>query len=166
MRSQKIGRVTLLKYVLISVGILITTLAILPLINGQDTDVPITLSRILRAIVNEFLENTGYIFTQILIMSVGVWFLGGLTGRLIIEKKRHIYFVGGMTFLALWILLLVGAMLTSGVMNSVKYGGKGFISAVIGWLIYGLIPFLIFGLVHGLAMGYILGNEIRNRGRA
>jgi hypothetical protein len=165
MTSVRIGRQTLFKYVLISVMGLIILLTISALIFGQGSDCPLTLKRILNTYVDLFFENIDFIFIQTAIQLVSIWVLGGCIGRLIIDNGKNIYLVGGLSFLILWIILFIGAMITTGVVNSTKYGWQGFTSAISGWLIYGLLPFMLFGMIHGIAMGYILGNEIRNKGK-
>ena len=164
MTSKTIGRKTILKYTAISVVTIFLILTVLALIFGQDTDVPLTLGRILETYKDEFLDNVDFVAIQTILTLVTIWYVGGLCGHLIIEKGKNKFVIGGLSILLLWISLLICSTLTAGVMNSIKYGGQGFESATMSWIIYGLIPFLCFGLVHGLIMGLPIGHEIKKSG--
>ena len=125
---------------------------------------PITLGRIFRMYWDEFADNVDFVAIQTILTLVTIWFVGGLSGHWIIEKSKNKFLIGGLSILILWVSLFVGSALTAGVINSVKYGGQGFTSAIESWTIYGLIPFLVFGLIHGLVIGFPLGHEIKKSG--
>jgi len=89
MTVKTIGRKTLLKYTANSVVIILILLTVTALIFGQDSDVPVTLRRILETYKNEFLENVDFIVIQTILTLVTIWFVGGLSGQLIIEKRKN-----------------------------------------------------------------------------
>lgn len=148
----------------ISVVAILLLLTITVLIFGLGTDKPITLGRIFRTYWDEFIDNVDFIAIQTILTLVTIWFVGGLSGHLIIEKSKNKFLIGGLSILILWVSLFVSSALTAGVINYVKYGGHGFTSALASWIIYGLIPFLVFGLLHGLVIGFPLGHEIKKSG--
>ena len=164
MTVNTIGRKTLLKYTAISVVTILFLLTVVVLIFGQGTDVPMTLGRVLGTYKDEFIKNVDFVAIQIILTLVTIWYVGGLCGQLIIKKGKNKFIIGGLSILTLWVSLFIGSALTAGVINSIKYAGLGFTSAIESWLIYGLIPFLFFGLVHGLIIGFPLGREIKKSG--
>ena len=164
MTTRTIGRKTLIKYTAISVVTILLLLTVAVLIFGQGTDEPITLRRIFKTYWDELVDNVDFVAIQTILTLVTIWFVGGLSGHLIIEKRKNKFLIGGLSILILWIGLFVGSALTAGAINSIKYGGHGFTSALVSWTIYGLIPFLVFGIIHGLVMGFPLGHEIKKSG--
>ena len=162
--AKTVGRKTLLKYTSISVVTILFCLTVVLLTFGQDTDVPLTLGRVLETYRNEFVENVDFVAIQTILTLVAIWYVGGLCGQLIIEKGKNKFIIGGLTFLLMWILLFITSAVTGGIMNSINYGLDGFTSAVLSWTVYGLIPFFVFGLIHGLTTGFFLGQEIKKRG--
>jgi hypothetical protein len=164
MTTRAIGRKTLIKHTAISVVTILLLLTITVLIFGRRTNETITVGRIFKTYWDEFVDNVDFVAIQTILTLVTIWFVGGLSGRLIIEKSKNKFLIGGLSILILWISLFVGSALTAGVMNSVKYGGHGFKSAFVSWMIYGLIPFFIFGIIHGLLIGFPLGHEIKKNG--
>ena len=163
--SKKIGRLTLLKYCLISVAVIL----IIPLVIGLAfqifTDEQMSIATFFDILLKDLDGNEIFILTQILVIMTGIWLIGGAAGRLIIDKESPSFWVGGLTFFLLWVILFTSSTLTSAIENTMTWGQKGFESAVMGWLIHGLFLFLIFGVVHGLAMGYLMGQEMKRKGR-
>ena len=164
MTTRTIGRKTLLKYTAISVVTILLLLTIAVLVFRQETDTSITLGRIFKTYWDELVDNVDFVAIQTILTLVTIWYVGGLSGQLIIEKTKNKFLIGGLSILILWVSLFVGSALTAGVINSIKYGGLGFTSALENWIIYGLIPFIVFGLIHGLVFGFPLGHEIKRRG--
>jgi hypothetical protein len=164
MTSKTIGRRTILKYTAISVATILILLTVLALIFAQDSDVPLTFGRIVETYKDEFHDNADFVVIQTIFTLMTIWFVGGLSGQLIIEKGKNKFMIGGLSIVLLWTSLFICSTLTAGIMNSIKYGGQGFESAAVSWMIYGLIPFLCFGLLHGLILGFPIGHEIKKRG--
>lgn len=164
MTVKTIGRKTLLKYTIISVVTILVVLTIVVLAFGQDTDVPLTLGRVLETYKNEFIENVDFVAIQITLTLGTIWFVGGLCGQLIVEKRKNKFIIGGLAILTLWISLFIGSTFTAVVIHSIKYAAHGSESVIVNWITFGLIPLLSLGLVHGLIVGYPLGHEIKRRG--
>lgn len=123
-----------------------------------------TLGRILETYRNEFVENVDFVAIQTTLTLVTIWYVGGLCGQFIIEKRKNKFIIGGLSILTLWISLFIGSTFTAVVIHSFKYAGHGTESVILNWIIYGLIPLLILGLIHGLIMGFPLGLEIKRSG--
>ncbi len=164
MTTKTVGRKTLLKYSAISVVTILALLTIAALVFRQETDETVTFGRILETYKKEFIENIDFVTIQIILTLVTIWYVGGLSGQLIIEKGKNKFLIGGLSIFTLWASVFVCSALTSGVMNSIQYAGLGFESAITSWIIYGLIPFLFLGLLHGLIAGFSLGHEIQKSG--
>ncbi len=165
MTAEKLGRISLLKYCMITALIIL----IAPLIVGltfqlflNDGSSALTFySNIFREITDNYL----LIFIQTLFFAAYVWVAGTVIGRSIILNGKSKYLVGGLSFFVLWLVLFAGTTLTDAIINSTRWGKSGFDSAIFGWLRYGLPLFFIYGTLHGLTMGYLLGNEVKNKGR-
>ena len=108
--------------------------------------------------------NEIFLLIQIIVVLIAIWFLGGISGQLIIDKEKSKFKVSVLTIFMLWILLFISSTLSTAIENTITWGTKGFGSTVTGWLIYGLFLFLILGITHGLTMGYFLGKEIERKG--
>ena len=164
MTVKSIGRLTLLKYCAISVLAILTLFILTFLIFGDPKVTTVTLERAVATLTNEFLDNSVFVVLQAIMILIEILIIGGLIGELIIKKGRNKFLIGGLTLLAMWLLLFLTSAVTSGLMNSIKYGRQGFESAFLSWTIYGLIPFFAFGIIHGLTTGFFLGREIKKRG--
>jgi hypothetical protein len=164
MTVKTIGQETLLKYTAISVVTILFLLTGAVLIFGQDTDVPLTLGRILKTYREQFVENIDFVAIQTILTLLTIWYVGGLCGQLIIEKRKNKFVIGGLAILTLWISLFIGSTFTAVVIHSIKYAGHGTKSIILNWIIYGLIPLMVLGLIHGLIVGFPLGLEIKRRG--
>ena len=109
--------------------------------------------------------NEIFLLIQLAVILLGIWFIGGISGQLIIDKGKSKFKVSVLTIFMLWILLFVSSTFSAAIENTMTWGIKGFGSAVSGWLIYGLFLFLILGIIHGLTMGYFMGREIYRKGQ-
>ncbi len=109
--------------------------------------------------------NEIFLLIQLVVILVGIWLIGGISGQLIIDKGKSKFKVSVLTIFILWILLFVTSTFSVAIENTMTWGVQGFGSAVSGLLIYGLFLFLILGIVNGLMMGYFMGREIYRKGQ-
>lgn len=164
MTVKTIGRKTLLKYAAISVATILLLFTVAALIFAEDTDLPITLEVILLTYGKEFVENIDFVAIQTILTLVTIWYIGGLCGQLIIQKRKNTFLIGTLSIVTLWISLFIGSTFTAVVINSVKYAAHGTESVILNWIVYSLIPLMVLGLIHGLITGYPLGREIKRSG--
>ena len=154
----------MLKYCFFSVAIVL----IIPIIIGLSyqlfTDEPKSVLTFYKNSFNDIAGNEIFISVQVIILLIGIWIFGGISGRLIINKEKSRFRVSVMTILLLWILIFISSTLSAAIENTITWGIEGFGSAIKGWLIYGLFPFLILGIIHGLTMGYFFGREVNRKG--
>jgi hypothetical protein len=163
--SKKIGRMILLKYCFFSVAIILVIPIFVGFFYQIYTNEPISFLTYFQNIFKDADGNEIFLLIQVIVTFTGIWFLGGISGQLIIDKQKSKFKVSVLTIFILWVLLFISSTLSSAIENTITWGTKGFESAVIGWLIYGLFPYLIFGIIHGLTMGYFMGREIRKKGQ-
>ena len=149
-----------MKYCLLSLAIILGLPILIALFYNTFTSESLSISSYYSNLTKGLLEDFGLLTVLVVLMTVCVWFVGGLTGKLIIEKDKPKFLVGSLTFFSLWILMFVCLTLLNAVKKSFTWGLSGFESVVSGWVIYGLFMFLIFGIIHGLTMGYFYGNEL------
>ena len=164
--SKKIGRIALLKYCLFSVAIVLAVPVVIGLIYGVFTDEPVSFLIFFENMFNDAVGDGIFLVLPVVVILMGIWFMGGISGRLIIDKEKSKFKVSILTFFVLWVLLFISLTLSDAIENSIIWGAKGFGSAVTGWLIYGLFLFLILGIIHGLTMGYFMGREIKRKGQS
>jgi hypothetical protein len=164
-QSKKIGRLKLMKYCLISLAIILGLPILIALFYNTFTSESLPISTYYSNMTKGLVEDYGLLAALIVLMSFCIWFIGGLTGKLIIEKNKSKFLVGFMTFFSLWMLMFICLTLLNAIKKSFTWGFLGFKSVVSGWVIYGLFMFLIFGIVHGLTMGYFYGNELKKKKR-
>ncbi len=163
--SKKIGRITLFKYCLFSVALVLVLTVVIGLFYQIFTDEPISIITFFKNIFGDVVGNEIFLLIPLGAILTGIWIMGGLTGQLIIDRHKSKFMVSVLTFFMLWVLLFISLTLSNAIENSITWGAKGFSSAVTGWLIYGLILYLIIGLIHGLTMGYFMGREIKRKGQ-
>lgn len=149
-----------MKYCLLSLVIVLGLPILIALFYNTFTSESLSIATYYSNLTKGLLEDFGLLTVLVVLMTVCVWLVGGLTGKLIIEKDKPKFFVGSLTFFSLWILMFVCLTLLKAVKKSFTWGLSGFESVVSGWVIYGLFMFLIFGIIHGLTMGYFYGNEL------
>ena len=159
--SKKIGRLKLIKYCLISLAIVLGFPILIALFYNTFTSESLSISTYYSNMTKGLIDDYDLLAALIVLMTVCIWFIGGLTGKLIIEKNKSKFLVGFMTFFSLWMLMFICLTLLNAIKKSFTWGFSGFESVVSGWVIYGLFMFLIFGIVHGLTMGYFYGNELK-----
>lgn len=164
MNAEKLGRISLLKYCMMTVLIALITPLIVGLIFQLFLNDGSTALTFYTNLFQEFTDNYLLIIIQILFLSAYVWGAGTTLGRWIILGGKPKYLIGGLCFFGLWLVLFTGTTLTDAIINSTRWGTSGFKSAILGWLRYGLPLFIIYGVLHGLTMGYLLGNEVKNKG--
>ncbi len=163
--SEKIGRKILLKYCLISVAIIVVFPIIIVLFNQLFGDKSMSAFTFFKNVFLSVEENELLIVIQVVVLFIGIWFFGGLAGRQIIDKKKSKFDHSFLAIFMLWILLFVSSTISSAVANTLTWGEGGFSSAVIGWLLFGLIPTIIGGTLHGLTMADFMGRAIENEER-
>ena len=149
-----------MKYCLLSLGIILGFPILIALFYNIFTSESLSISTYYSNLTKGLLEDFGLLTVLVVLMIVCVWFVGGLTGKLIIEKDKPKFLVGSLTFFSLWVFMFICLTLLNAIKKSFTMGLSGFESVVSGWVIYGLFMFLIFGIVHGLTMGYFYGNEL------
>lgn len=154
-----------MKYCLLSLVIVLGLPILIALFYNTFTSESLSIATYYSNLTKGLLEDFGLFTVLVVLMSVCVWFIGGLTGKLIIEKNKPKFLVGFLTFFSLWILMFVFWTLLSAVKNSIIWGLSGFESVISSWVFYGLFIFLILGVVHGLMMGYFYGNELNKMKR-
>ena len=164
MTVKSIGRLTLLKYCIISVLAILTIFILTFLIFGDSKTTTVTLDNAISTLMADFLDNSLFVGIQTIVLLIEIVIIGGLIGELIIKRGKNKFLTGGLTLLTMWLLLFLTCAVTGGIINSIKYGRQGFESAFLSWTVYGLIPFFVFGLIHGLTTGFFLGREIKKRG--
>ena len=150
-----------MKYCLISLGIIAVIPTVIALITQISVDTILTFHHNL---IQDLKGNEIFIAIQVIVLIVGIWFIGGKIGQHIIEKGKSKYLVGGFTLFMLWVLLFVSSAITAAIGNTIYWGPDGFEAALLGWVAYGLLLYLCFGVIHGLTMGYFLGWEVKKRG--
>lgn len=165
MTTKNIGRITLLKYSLISVAIFFAIPVIFVLIYHIFSNEPVKVATFFDNLKSDLKGNELFVLIQIIVILLGTWTFGPIAGRLIITRKRNSFFIGWLTIFLLWILLFFSCVLTDGVTYFLKYGENDFLFELIGWVGYGLSLYIVLGAVHGLIFGYFLGNEIHKKGR-
>lgn len=116
-------------------------------------------------IFNEFKSNYYFVFIQILVVFIGIWYVGPKLPQQILEKKRNYFWTTVIIIMFLWILLFISSSITAGIQNSIKYGLKGFESAVTNWFIFGFFSFMIMGLFHSLVISFFIGKKIKEKGK-
>lgn len=158
--SKKTGRLKLMKYCQFSLTIILGLPILIALFYNTFTSESLSVSTYFSNLTKGLLEDFGIFTLLVVLMTVCVWFVGGLAGKLIIEKDKPKFLVGSLTFFSLWVLMFVCLTLLNAIKKLFTSGLSGFESVVSGWLIYGLFIFLIFGILHGLMMGYFYGNEL------
>ncbi|MEX2484831.1 MAG: hypothetical protein WED10_09730 [Brumimicrobium sp.] len=149
-----------MKYILISLIIILVLPLLIALFYNTFTDGSLSVSNYYSNLTKGLIEDFSFLIALLIILLIGIWFIGGLTGRLIIDKNKPKFLIGALAFFSLWVLLFLSLTLLTAIENTFTWGLSGFESAVTGWIIYGLIMFLIFGIIHGLTMGYFYGNEL------
>ena len=154
----------MLKYCLFSIAIILLFSILIGLFYQIFTDEPISILTFFDNRFNDLLGNEIFLLIQVVVMLLGIWFIGGISGNLIIDKGKSKFKVSVLTVLMLWVLLFISLTLNAAIENTMIWGVKGFISALTGWLIYGLLLFLLLGIIHGLTMGYFIGREIKIKG--
>ena len=164
MTIKNIGRLTLLKYSLISVALFFAIPIIIVLVYQIFSNDPVKVTTFFDNLKSDLKGNELFVLIQIVVILIGIWTFGALAGRLIIIQKRNKFFIGWLTIFFLWILLFLSCVLTDCVTDYSKYSENDFLSVLIGWLVYGLSLYVILGAVHGLIIGYFLGNEIYKHG--
>ena len=164
MTVKSIGRLTLLKYCLISVFAILTIFMLTFLTFGDPKTTTVTLDNAVSTLLTDLIDNFLFVCIQTVLLLIQILIIGGLIGELIIKKGKNKFLIGGLTLLTMWLLLFLTCAVTAGIMNSIKYGRQGFESSFLSWTVYGLIPFFVFGLVHGLTTGFFLGRAIKKKG--
>ena len=149
-----------MKYCLLSLAIVLGLPILIALFYDTFTSESLSITTYYSNLTKGLLEDFGLLTVLVVLITVCVWFVGGQTGKLIIEKDNPKFLVGFLTFFSLWIIMFVCLTLLNAVKKSFTWGPSGFESVVSGWVIYGLFMFLIFGIIHGLIMGYFYGNEL------
>ncbi len=157
------GRIILLKYCLITMAIILIVPAIIGLIFQLFIDDRTSLVTFYSNLWEDVLENKAFVITQTVTLILFIPILGGFAEHLIVQYKRPVFLVGGLTIILLWMALFLSSIVTAAIENTGPFGQLGFWSAITGWLRYGLPLYLIFGILHGLTMGYLVGSEIKNR---
>ena len=166
MSNKNIGRFVLFKYCIISLGVIISIVLIIELYNLVFID-HVSGSTFLKNQLNYLYSNMGFFGVQVIVMSGGIWVIGGIAGQTIITQKfRHKMLVGGLTLFLMWVLLFISSALDVAIEYSINWGWEGFGPAISGWLINGLFNYLFFGAIHGLFMGYYVERDIKLKGRA
>jgi hypothetical protein len=163
--SKKIGRIILLKYCFFSVAIILLFPVLIGLFYQSFTDEPISILTFFKNMFKDVSGNEIFLLIQVAVSLLGIWFVGGISGQLIIDKGKSKFKVSVLTIFMLWILLFASSTFSAAIENTMTWGIEGFGSAVSGWLIYGLFLFLILGIIHGLTMGYFMGREIYRKGQ-
>lgn len=161
--SKKIGRLTLLKYCFITLAVILTIPAIIGLSYQLFTDESLSVETFYDNLLSDLNGNEFFVIVQALVLLISIWFIGGLTGRLIIDKDYPNKVISFFTFFTLWIALFISCAVTGGLIRSVNWGIDGFGSSIIGWLAYGLFPFLIAGIISGFTIGLLFGNELKKK---
>lgn len=161
--SKKIGRLILLKYCFITLTVMLIIPAIIGLTYQMFTDEPLSVATFYDNLLNDFKGNEIFVIVQTLVLLISIWLIGGLTGKLIIDKDYPNKVISFFTFFTLWVVLFISCGLTGGLIGSMTWGIDGFVSSFIGWLAYGLIPFLIAGIISGLTIGFLFGNELKKK---
>lgn len=162
--SKKIGQTTLLKYCFISIAIILAIPVVIGLYYQVFTDEPRSVITFIKNMFKDIKGNEVFLLIQVIVMLTGIWFFGGIAGKLIIDKGKPKLKVSVLTIFMLWILLFISSTLTAAIENTITWGTKGFSSAVTGWIMYGLFLFILFGIIHGLTLGYFMGKEIDKKG--
>lgn len=114
-------------------------------------------------LITDISENIGFLIVQTIVLVACIWFFAEVPVRLIIEKNRNKFWTSFVFINILWIVLFISCSISSGVINSIKYGWEGFESSVTSWIIYGLILWLMFAIVSGLILSPFIGKEIKRR---
>jgi hypothetical protein len=161
--SKKIGRLTLLKYCFITLVVILIIPAVVGLAYQLFTDENLSIATFYGNLMNDINGNEVFVVIQILVLFTSIWLIGGLSGRLIIDKDYPNKVIGFFTFLILWTFLFISCALTSGVIRSMNCGISGFGSSIIGWLAYGLFLFIISGIISGFSIGLLFGNELKKK---
>jgi ABC-type multidrug transport system fused ATPase/permease subunit len=161
--SKRIGRLTLLKYCFLTLAIMLTLPAIIGLTYQLFTDKPLSVSTFYGNLLNDLNGNEIFIIVQTLVLLTSIWFIGGWTGRLIIDQDYPNKIISFLAFFTLWIALFISCALTGGLIRSMTWGVDGLRSSIIGWLAYGLFPFLIAGIINGFTIGLLFGNELKKK---
>ncbi|ALI99994.1 hypothetical protein [Rufibacter tibetensis] len=158
------GRPVLLKYCILSIAIFLITPLIVDLILQLFMDTKSSSFTFYINLLEAIRENKLFVFIQTLVGIVSIYFLGRFAEKQIVEHKRSSFFIGALTLLSLWLILFLSSMLFAAVESTGPFQKYGFWSVIIGWLLFGLPQYTIYGVLHGLTMGYLVGNEIKNRG--
>lgn len=161
--SKQIGRQSLLKYCLISLAVILTIPIAIGLSYQVFTQEPISIKTFFVNLFNDIKGNQIFLLVQVLLILTAIWLIGGFAGQLIIDKNYPKKVIGFFTFFALWIFLFLSCALTSGLMRFQTWGIDGIKSSTIGWLAYGLFLFLIAGIINGLTIGFLYGNELKEK---
>lgn len=149
-----------MKYCLFSLAIILGLPILIALFYNTFTSESLSVSTYFSNLTKGLLEDFGIFTLLVVLMTTCVWFVGGLAGKLIIEKDKPKFLVGSLTFFSLWVFMFVSSTLLNAIIKSFTSGLSGFESTVSGWMTYGLIMFLIFGIVNGLIMGYFYVDEL------
>ncbi|MFP5470481.1 MAG: hypothetical protein ACLGGV_02710 [Bacteroidia bacterium] len=165
MNSKKIGRVVLLKYCIISLIAIFIIPIIIGIILKIFTNNEISIVAFFENISIDLQDNLLFTIIQFFVTLTLIWLIGGITGKLILDKNKSKFLIGSLAFFTLWIFLFISCAITTEIEKLILSKYYEFTSGFLGWVYFGLLQFLILGLIHGLIMGYFLGKDIEKRGK-
>lgn len=160
MTSKRIGRVALCKYYVIVVLIGF----IVPVIIEMDSRESLDLLKAIKSVykLNSMSWNDGFtMLIQLIILLLGIWWIGGKIGVSIIERSKHKY---GVSFLGILLIYVLHFVSSSLLLISTSHD-EAPIHLVINAMVYMLYFSLGIGVIHGLVVSYFIGGEIESKGQ-